>query len=148
VEVKVGFSRGSGLIASLICRVTRSEVSHSFFLLEDGGARTVYEAVPSGFRTTPWEEYVLDNRVLALVPMDWPHEEVKAQLDRMLGTPYALAFFVVLGVAMLFRRRPGRKLSQNRTDCVSSVCRLAREYARVELGEPLTPAELRDRLRR
>lgn len=150
MKVRVGFSRGTTWIARLICFVTGSDISHSFFLVQSEAGEWVYEAHPRGFRRQIWEEYQRENTVKGLVEMDWPHVEVKRALDDMVGMKYPLAPFFVMGVLILFRRaarRPTRFLSDG-VDCVTSVVRLAKEYAKIDLGTVTTPDELQKKIRR
>ncbi len=146
--VRVGFSRGRTWVARAICYATQADISHSFFYVRDGGEEWAYEAVPRGFRRIPWAEFSRDNAIKGLVDMDWPHHLVKRALDAMVGTRYPFLRFVVLGVYLMFRRaarRPGRFLLDG-VDCVTSVCRLAKEYAKVDLGGVITPDELQRKI--
>lgn len=149
MRVRVGFSRGTTWVARLICWITHTDISHSFFLVEDGGEEWVYEATPRGFRRTPWSCYVVGNRVRTLVEMDWPHPQVKHMLDGMLGTRYALATFFWLGAMLMLRRtaRRPRLFARYGIDCVSSVSRVMAQFG-VGLVEPITPAELKDWIER
>ncbi len=148
--VRVGFSRGTTWVARLICVVTNTDISHSFFHVSDDTGEWVYEAVPQGFRRVSWDAYQQENVVKALVDMEWPHSQVKRSLDSMLGMRYALLTFMVLTVLMLARRaaRRPRRLARDAVDCVTSVSRLLKEYALLDLGEVITPAELKEKLHR
>lgn len=146
--VKVGFSKGTTWVARLICYVTNTDISHSFFYVEDDAEHWVYEAVPGGFRKTQWDEYQHLNSVIALVEMEWPHSQVKRALDSMLGMKYNMFTFFVVGTLLLLRRRPARLWAQDGIDCVTSVLRVMREYAMMDPGEVFTPSELKEKIRR
>ncbi len=148
--VRVGFSRGTGWIAKLICFFTSTDVSHSFFLVQSEAGEWVYEATTLGFKRIPWSEYVKKNHIRGLVDMEWPHVEVKRALDKMLGTPYPILAFLFLGFLIVLRRalfRPKRLVSDS-VDCVMSVVRVAKEYAKIDLGTVITPAELQEKLKK
>lgn len=146
MNVKVGFSRGTSVVARAICAVTQADISHSFFLVEDGDGKWVYEAVPGprGFRRMSWEVYKRHNAVKGLVDMQWPHEEVKKALDAMLGTQYHVFRFFWIGLMLLLKRPVEQDVT--RFDCVTSVLRVMGRFGHSLLEHPLTPAELRKKL--
>ena len=151
--VKVGFSRGTTWVARAICRVTHTDISHSFFYVEDSTGEWVYEAVPKwfkrgGFRKIPYHIYVRHNHVKKLVEMDWPHVQVKRVLESMLGMRYALVTFLFLGALLLLKRAARRPelLGRYGIDCVTSVLRVARQFG-IEVLDVITPAELMTSIR-
>lgn len=144
--VKVGFSKGRTLIARLICAITKADVSHTFFYVEDEEGKTwAYEAVPRGFRRLSYEVYARHNKVKTLIDMSWPHERVKAMLDGMLGQPYGLFTFFLLSLFFIFHRRPGKSIMQNGLDCVKACLRVTRAFGMPY--EAVTPTELETRLK-
>ena len=145
--VKVGFSRGHSKTAALICAVTNSNVSHSFFYVKDTNGEWVYEAVPFGFRRVPWTDYIGHNQVLDLVEMHWPHREVSAMLDGMVGQPYALVAIFGMFVLLLFKRRPRSTFFKRGIDCVKSVTKVMSAFGH-NPGNVVTPGELHDQLTR
>ena len=148
--VRVGFSKGTTWIARLICWVTGTDISHAFFLVQADDGEWVYEAHPRGFRRVTWQEYQRENFVKALVDMDWPHRSVHLALESMVGTKYPIFAFFVMGIYIFLRRtirRPHRFVDHTE-DCVTSVLRLAKEYAKTDLGEVFTPDELRKKMER
>lgn len=144
-HVKIGFSRGTSLIAKLICFVTDTDISHSFFYVrnvgEDGVEEEwVYEAVPRGFRKCLWMDYKRFNDVKAMVDVAWPHDDVKARLDSMLGKPYPIARFFWNGIRLLFHRTPTRTPMENAADCVMSCAVILLAYG--HSVDAVTPGEL------
>ncbi len=146
MNVRVGFSRGRSFVARWICKLTRADISHSFFLVEDAEGAWAYEAVPGpgGFRKQSWEQYKRDNAVKDLVELAWPHTEVKAALDGMLGTQYHVWKFLWMGVLLTLQQPVEPDAS--RFDCVTSVWRIATRFGASLHGNPLSPAELREKL--
>jgi hypothetical protein len=148
MRVRLGFSKGKSFIAHLICWLTGKDISHSFFLVNDGKAEWAYEAVPGGFRRVSWTKYQRDNSVKSLVDMTWPHERVKDILDAMLGMGYPLfSFFATAVVQFLWRanRTRPKGLYRSGVDCVTSVCRVLRQVG-YDITEPLGPGQLHDML--
>lgn len=145
MKVRVGFSRGTSIIAHGICHLTRADISHSFFLVEDEDGSWVYEAVPTGFRKQSWDLYQRENAIKDLVEMQWPHDEVKRILDSMLGTKYTLWTFFKMGLKLLFKMPV--QPPPHRFDCVTSVLRVATHFGHSFVSHPLSPAELREKLR-
>jgi hypothetical protein len=150
MQVKIGFSRGTTWFARAICYTTNTDISHSFFLVQSEAGDWVYEAHPWGFRRITWEAYQADNIIKSVVDMDWPHVEVKRALDAMLGMKYPIIAFFLLGIFIMTKRviRRPERLVRESTDCVMSAVRLAKEYAKIDLGIVITPAELQDKLRK
>jgi len=146
--VKVGFSRGTSLIAPWICRITGHDISHSFFLVDGPDGQWAYEAVLGGFRKVEWARYQRGNTVKALVDVPWPHDRVRAVLERMLGTPYPMLGFAALALGWLIWRNPHRVrwLFGKAVDCVTATVRVLREFGH-DMTEPLGPGQLRDYLK-
>jgi hypothetical protein len=146
MRVRVGFSRGRSFFAKVICLVTGADISHSFFLVEDGDEAWAYEAVlgRKGFRRVPWAIYQRHNEIKDLVGMSWPDEEVKDNLDSMLGTRYSMRRFFLVGVMLLLKRPVD--CSTDTFDCVSSVVKVTARFGKSIVGRTLTPAELRQRM--
>ena len=143
MKVRVGFSKGHSLVARIICAVTGADISHTFFLMEDGSDAWAYEASLGlkGFRRVPWAIYQRHNVIKDLVSVSWPDDEVKVALDGMLGTRYSMRRFWLVGVALLLKRPavdPGDTF-----DCVSSVVKVTGRFGLAMVGRPLTPSELR-----
>lgn len=144
-KVRVGYSRGTSFIAKRICDLTHADISHAFFLVEDEEGANVYEAVfRIGFRKQSWEEYQKENNVKDLFEMNWPHEQVKVELDKMLGTHYSDWKFLWIGFLMMIRHHVDP--ATPRFDCVTSVLRIALRFGYSILSPVLSPAELRSSL--
>jgi hypothetical protein len=113
--VFVGFStpRRWNPLSALIRRMTRSQTSHAWLLVEDPtfGLRLVLEAHSTGFRLVSFTRFVKDNRVVALVVPAHPVQPALCDAGEWLGDSFDVlglfGIFLTL-VARWFRQRPWR----------------------------------------
>lgn len=145
--VKVGFSAGQTIVGRAVRYLTKGEVSHTFFYVKDARGELAYEASTRGFRRLCWREFQVQNRVLSLVDVEWPHEEVRDRLELMVGTPYPVYRLLWFGLLLLFKKRPVRQVADDVMDCVESVVRVMAQFG-LNVVLPLSPEELRTQLRK
>lgn len=153
--VFVGFStpRAWNPLSWLIRKMTRSQTSHAWLLVEDSlfGQRLVMEAHSTGFRLVSFVRFVKGNKVLALVKAAHPIEPGLPETAERLGDEFdvigLLGIFLTL-VGRWFSQRPWRNPfpTTRALFCSEAVVRTlqAASYPRAgELGcETTTPADL------
>lgn len=155
--IKVGFSKSGSLISKLVRFFSRSDISHTWLLLEDlvGGIDLVMEAVPGGFHIITYERFVRENQVIDVVDLNTTYSE--SSLRRAFGwMGKRYDYLTVFGMMwVLFGRFFGKKwknpLSSKSIDCVESIVYFLRSNnaGRAHEIDPgsMTPKDLYDHLK-
>lgn len=150
--IRVGFSTSKGLVSWAIRKLTRSEVSHCFFIADFWGVSCALEATDRGFVATPLEAFTREagRQFVTVCDLEMEDAPTLRHVASMLGHPYDFAglagfLWVLLG------RRLGRSWrnpirSESRVFCSEAIVRVlqASRYPGADLLDPerVSPQDL------
>lgn len=127
VRIRIGFSTSATWHARVVRWMTRSKVSHAFFILENSflGDDLVLEADPPDVHLRALSEFVKTNRIVKTVEMPETLRVGISQAVRLLGRPYDYRAFFGVGLVVIGRwlRRKWRNPFNARKslDCIEMI---------------------------
>lgn len=117
--IRVGFSTSRTPVSWAIRRLTRSEVSHCFFIADLWGVACVLEATERGFVASPVSEFSKAHRIVTVCDLEVEDAPTLQQAVELLGRPYDF-----LGLAGFLWVLLGRKLGRSWSNPARSEQRL------------------------
>jgi hypothetical protein len=149
---RIGFSTGTGVVSWLIRKVTKSVVSHTFFLYYDESFKAfmVMEAADVGFRIVGWDKFNNTNNVISIWTPSQSIESGFIGISSHLGDSYdypGLFGNLLVKLQKALRLKPKNWLASKRTMvCSESVVRVLQSSNYPGVGtldpETTTPQDL------